>query len=785
MWKNYLKIAYRNLIRQKGYAFINIFGLAVGLACCLLVLLYVLNELSYDRFHDDLKHLYRVHEVMSETDKEWASTPWAVAEVLRTTYGDRVQVARLRRRGPGHAGKVTVRRDDRMFIEQNLFYADSTIFDVLTFPLLAGNPDRALTHPLDLVLTETMATKYFGEENPIGQTLRLNDVAHTVTGVLEDLPEHSHLRFDILASMPSTWNPTPTDGAPWHFNIYYTYVKVADRDLIPVLRKTLEEQQHQQTDHASTFAFVPVADIYLRSHAERELTTGGDIRVVYLFLVMGVFLLAIACINFVNLATVRSAERAREVGMRKVLGANRSQLARQFMGEAVLLTLIATLLALMLAWAALPLFNGVVGKRPVLRLTQPWWLLLSLAGMVAVGGLLVGSYPAFHLSALQPVRALKGRLLGNRPTLSRHALVVAQFTLSTLLIISTLVVSKQLDFLQRANLGLEKDQILVLSTTDTRKLGDHYTVLKDELKKLPDVRSTTTSDVVPGEHFRLRYFVPEDSPKGDSSFFGLRALVTDEDFVSTYGLEIVEGRNFTGTARHGDQHAYILNEAAVRALGWEAPIGKRVGEGEVIGVVKDFHYASLHHEVEPTIMTNGGGYGAVSIKLDTQNLPRTLSRIEEIWMEVVPYEPFSAYFLDDAFEQLYQREATLRQAANYATALSLLIACLGLFGLTAFTAQRRTKEIGVRKVLGASVTSVALLLSKDFLQLVALVFVVAAPVAYFAMQRWLEGFAYRIDLGPGLFLATGLLVFLIAALTVSYQALRAATADPVKSLRYE
>ena len=784
MLKNYLVVALRNLLRQKGYSFINIVGLAVGIACCLVVFLYVLDELSYDQFHEELEHLYRVHEVMGETGEEWASAPWAVAEVLQQTYGDRVEVARLRRHGPGVVGEVTVRRGNRMFIEENLFYADSTIFDVLTFPLIAGDHDRVLARPRDVVLTEAMAAKYFGEEDPVGQTILLSDVPFTVTGILNNPLEHSHLQFGFLASMQSTWNPSPGDGAPWRFDIYYTYVKVSDPALIPPLQETLRTHQRQQTSHTSTFTFFPVADIHLHSDNERELFANGDIRRVYLFLVIGVFLLVIACINFVSLATARSADRAREVGVRKVLGANRSQLIRQFFTEALLLTLAAMLLAFVLTWGMLPLLNGLSGNSLTLQLTRPWWMPLFLLGIVLGVGLLAGSYPALYLSALQPVRVLKGRLLGSQRALLRQGLVVTQFTLSTLLIVGTLVVSRQLDFLHRADLGLDKDQVLVLSATNTYKLGHHYAVLKEELKKLPGMQHITTSDVVPGERLAVRYFAPEGRSSEDS-LVGLRSLIVDEEFVETYGLQVIKGKGFSGTVGRGDQRAYILNEAAVRALGWEQPVGKRIGEGEVIGIVRDFHYASLHHGVEPMIMTNGGGHSAISIKLNTQDLSRLLSGIERIWSEVIPHEPFDFSFLDEGFDQLYRREAALQQAVGYATILAFFIACLGLFGLAAFTAEQRTKEIGIRKILGASITSLVALLSSDFLKLVGLAFVVAAPVGYFVMQHWLDGFAYRIAIGPGVFLATGGLVALIVVLTVSYQAIKAALADPVKSVRYE
>ena len=785
MLRNYLKLAFRTLWRRKGYAFINILGLAAGIACCLLALLFVLDEFSYDRFHEDLGHRYRVHEIMDETGEEWASAPWAVAEVLLETYGDQVRVARLRRRGPGLVGEVTVRHEDQIFIETNFFFADSTLFDVLSFPLIIGDAGRVLARPHDLVLTQEMAVKYFGRENPVGQTLLVADQRYTVTGVLQNLPEHSHLQFGFLASMPSTWNPSPGDGSPWRFNIYYTYVAVPNRALVPALEATLQERQRQQTGHASAFTFFPVADIYLHSHAERELSARGGIRTVYLFSIIGILLLAIACINFVNLATARSVERAREVGVRKVLGADRPQLIRQFLGEGLLLALLATLLALMAAWAALPLFNSLTGKSLTLSLTTPWWMPVFLLGIVMLVGLSAGGYPAFYLSALQPVRVLKGRLLGRRRAPFRKGLVVTQFGFSTLFIIGTLVVAGQLDFLQSANLGFHKEQVLVLSVTNTYKMRRHYDVLKEQVSKLPGVMSMTTSSVVPGERLPVRYFAPEGAAPEDS-LVGMRRLIVDQGFVETYGLEIVKGRDFEQTFSHdAGRYHYLLNEAAVEALGWREPIGKRISDGEVVGVVRNFHYASLHHEIEPMIMINAGGRGSVSIRLGTDNVPQLLSSIEQAWADVVPYEPFDFYFVDHTFDQLYHREATLQQAASYAAVLAILIACLGLFGLSAFTTAQRTKEIGLRKILGASIPGIVLLLYQDFLKPVSLAFLLAAPVAYVVLGQWLQDFVYRIEVGVGVFLLAGGLIVSTALLTVSYQALRAALANPVESLRYE
>lgn len=784
MLKNNMKVGLRDLRRHPGYATANIAGLAIGIACCLLVLLYAVDAHRYDLFHEGVDQLYRVHEIMDDTGEEWASAPWAVAEVLRQERAGALEVARLRRRGPGVEGEVTVRQGDRVFVERNLFYADSTIFKVLTFPLLVGDPERALSRPRDVVLTADMAAKYFGEENPVGRTLLLADVPHTVTGILENVPEHSHLQFGFLASMESTWNPSPGDGSPWRFDIYYTYAKVPNEAMIPELKRRLKARQRQQTSHASTFKFFPVKDIHLHSDAERELTANGDVRAVYILAIIGAFLLAIACINFINLTTARSAERAREVGVRKVLGADRRQLVRQFLAEAGLLTLLGMLVAFVLAWSALPFFRRLVETNLTFDLSRPWWLPLALLGLVVLVGLMAGSYPAFYLSGLQPVRVLKGRLLGSSRPLLRQALVVTQFSLSILLVIGTLVVSRQIDFMQSAHLGLEKDQVLVLSATNTRKLQGHYGVLKQELEKERGVQSIATSDVVPGERLAVSYFAPAEAP-ADDSLIALRRLLVDEDFAPTYALEFVMGRNFPERADSPETTAHILNEAAVRALGWTDPLGKQIDGSEVIGVVKDFHYASLHRDVEPMIMTNRGGYAAISIRLDTRDVPGMLGRLEKVWHSVIPNEPFEFFFLEDQFDRLYHREATLRRAVGYGTVLAIFLACLGLFGLASFTTQQRRKEIGIRKILGSTVVGIVALLSRDFLKPVGIAFLIAAPVGYVVFRKWLQEFVYRIEIGADIFIIAGALAASLALATVAYQSVRAASSDPVKSLQAE
>jgi putative ABC transport system permease protein len=791
--RNDAKVALRHLLRHRGYAAINVAGLAIGLACCTVALTYTADERAYDRHLPALDRLYRVHETFGDTGVEWASTPPAAADALAEAFGDRVEVARLRRRGTNVTGPVTIRHEDRRFIEPGLFYADSTVFDVLGYELLAGDPRHALTAPDALVLTEAMARKYFGGEagNAVGQTLLVADEAYTVMGVLRDPPARTHLPLDFIASLPSIWNPGPSDAPDyWRYDVYYTYVKVDDPALVPALRAHLEAQHRVvlEAEAPSTFPFVPVARIHLHSHAERELFANGDARTLSLLLLVSALVLGLAGINFVNLATARAAERAREVGVRKALGAGRTQLARLFVGEAVLLALLAAALALGLVLAAAPFLQDVLGRPLALGVLMPWWVLPVLVGLAVTTGLVAGAYPALYLSALQPVGALRGATPAGRGRLTlRHALVVAQFGVSTVLLIGAAVVARQVAALVDAHLGFARDHVVVLPALDPGKLDENYTALADALRALPAVRGVARSESVPGDRIIVEDFAPEGQAAADS-LVGLRQLRVDETFVSTFGLELAQGRNFDGTVPRGGTRSYLVNEAAVRALGWTDPIGRRVRvgeEGAVIGVVRDFGFSSLRGAVEPLVLTNEARFKVVSVRLGPGDPRPALDAIERAWARYVPGEPFAYRFLDDTLAALYAGEARLRSTFRVFGAIALLLAGLGLFGLSAYTTARRTKEVGVRKVLGASTPRLVLLLMGDFARPVVAAFALAAPVGYLLMERWLEGFAYRIALGPGLFVAVGSLLLGLGLLAVAAQTLRAATADPVQALRTE
>ena len=794
MLKNDLRVALRNLGKQRLYSAINVAGLAIGLACCLVALVYTADERAYDHHIPDLDRLYRIHETFGDTGVEWASTPPAVADVLTEASGDRVEVARVRRRGTNVTGPVTVRHGDRLFTETGLFYADSTVFDVLGYDLLVGDPRHALTVPDAVVLTETMAQKYFGHAagDAVGQTLLIADDPYTVTGVLRDPPARTHLPVDLLASLPSVWNPGSSDPDDyWRYDVYYTYAKVNDPALVPALRERLGAQQRAslEAEAPSAFSFVPVARIHLHSHAEREVVANGDVRTLSLFLLASALVLGLAGINFVNLATARAAERAREVGVRKALGAGRGQLVRLFVGEAVILALLAAALSLVLVVAAVPFLQDVLGRSLALGVLTPWWTLPVLVGLAVATGLVAGAYPALYLSAFPPVRALRGATSAGRARLTlRHTLVVLQFAVSTVLLVGAAVVARQVAALTEADPGFARDHVVLLPVIDSDKLDARYAAFADALRTLPAVRGVTRSESVPGDRIIVEDFAPEGQAAADS-LVGLRQLRVDETFVPTFRLELVQGRNIDGTVPRGEGHrSYLLNETAVRALGWTDPVGRHLrpgDDGEVVGVVRDFHFASLRGTVEPLVLTNETRFRMVSVRLGPGDPRPALAAIERAWTTYVPDEPFAYRFLDDTLAALYTGEARLRSVFRVFGVIALLLAGLGLFGLSTYTTARRTKEVGVRKVLGASTGRLVLLLTGDFARPLVVAFAVAAPVGYLLMDRWLDGFAYRIDLGPGVLVAVGSLLLGVGLLAVAVQTLRAATADPVRTLRSE
>ena len=810
MLTNYLKVALRTLLRQKGYAFINISGLAIGMACCLFIALYIAHELSYDRHYDKADRIYRVvveyHRQGEGGLGAFSTTP--LAEALVQEYPDVEQAARM---APDlfEAGSNLVRteRDDQNRYEEGFVYVDPSFLDLFQFPMVAGERSTALTEPFTMVLTEQKAMQLFPDGGAVGNTIILNnntDRPFIVTGILSDLPTNTHFQFDYLLSMEGV---AVSKIPNWGFSNYVTYVQLApetdpavlEAKLPDFLMKYQRERYEARIRTGNSFRYIlqPLTDIHLYSDDIQGYWVHGDIQYVSLFGAIALFILLLASINFMNLSTARSADRAREIGMRKVLGSHRRQLTTQFLTESVLVSLLAFGLGLLLVWLLLPVFNGLTGQ----AFSIPWDDVRFYPTLLAVAillGLLAGTYPSVFLSSFKPIRVLQGKLsMGSKQGTLRSALVVLQFTTSIVLISSTMVVWQQMNFIQNKNLGYDKEQVLLIE--DSNMLGEQLASFKEELRKMPAVQRVSVSSFLPVAGYVQNYTGAWLAKNPKETRVGLAKWFVDPDYVQTMGLNLVEGRDFSEELA-SDSAAIILNRKAVALLGLDDPIGQQVSSytgldqetGElfydtytVIGVVDDFHFKSLKNTVEGLSLVLGNFGTTTLVKTSTTNLAHTLNDVEKLWTAVAPNQSFRYNFLDERFEQMYVSEARAGTLFTIFAGLAILIACLGLFGLAAFTAQSRTKEIGVRKVLGASVPGLVALLSKDSLKLVGIAFVVAVPLAYVAMTRWLEDFAYRVAIEPGVFVLTGALVLLIALATVSYQSIKAALADPVKSLRYE
>ncbi len=794
MIKNYLTVAIRNIARNKTFSAINILGLAIGMACCILILLYVQDELSYDQHH---KHAHRIYRVASESKvagvlSQYAVTPFPMGPALVTAYPEVIETMRFSRADP----KTLVEdQHGHFFYENSVVFTDPNFFKVFDFSLSQGDPETAFLEPYSVVITEAIAQKYFGEQNPVGQILSFNDQAFKVTGVLKDTAHNSHFQFNLLAS------PISRDHqSNWLRHDFYTYLLLQKRDSAQGLEAKLPDfiEAHAgellKPGGFARYFLQPLTDIHLRSHLEGEMGENSDIRYVYLFLIIAFFVLILACVNFMNLSTARSATRSKEVGMRKVVGANRAQLIRQLMGESILLALLALFFAIALVEISLPAFNAFIQRELVLDYTGHWHAVLTLLSIVLFAGLASGVYPALFLSAFQPVEVLKSTLTQGLKTSSfRKTLVIFQFVISIILIIGTVVVYYQADYIRNKKLGFNKEQVIVMPYPGMQ-VTERY---KSRLSGYANVLNTSTSSNIPGRQFPTSQFrSPVDGVSQDG--FEINMVVVDREFISTYDLKLVEGRDFSKDILSNKDGGLILNEAALRHFGWTSCAGKEVENiwpqgdkievryrGEVIGVVKDFHYQSLHHEIEPLIIMTGNWFEYFAIRIRSDDIAGTLSFLKAQWKEIAPNKPFDYFFLDDDYDKLYRTEKQIGTLFGFFSILAIFVASLGLFGLASFTAQQRIKEIGIRKVLGASISNLVLMLSKEFTLLVGIANLIAWPIAYYAMHRWLQDFAYRIDLGIWAFVLSGFLALFIALTTVSYQAWKVARTNPVDALRYE
>ncbi len=799
MLTNYLKIALRNLKRHHWYTFINVTGLAVGIACCLLIFLFVQHELSYDRFHDEAASIYRVYNEVDMPSGQTASFNASayVGPTLTEAFPEIETFVRLAQ----PRTSTVFAYEGQYYEESNLLYADSSVFGVFDFPLQQGNPTTALAAPFSLVLTASTARKYFGDADPIGAVLTTHgsDQAYTVTGILADVPTTSHLQFDGLIAM-ATAEATGTFSFEDMLDLRFaTYLRLHDNTSaraleakFPDLVERLIGDFQRQNNIFNSFGLVPLPEVYLHD-AHRGLGQRGSRANLYTFAAIALLTLLIACINFTNLATARSTRRAKEVGVRKMMGAQRRQLAGQFLGESILLSLGALLLALGLAGLSLPFFNTLAGiTLPYAILLQPTFLLL-LPGVALGVGLLAGSYPALVLSGFRPAKILKGQHLASpKGVLLRKGLVVFQFAISVVLLVGTGIVYQQLRHMQQQDLGFRTEQMLVIDFRGDEQVREQLGVIKQAMARVPGVVASTASQAIPSRlgYTALAYVATAD---GETREVMMPVFPVDHDFLDVYDLTLLAGRNFSLSFPTDSTEGFLINETAARTFGFASPedaLGMSLREwgqqGQVIGVVSDFHYTSLRRAIEPMNFLLGASNARfLTVRIGTDALPQTVAALEAVWQQHAPHRPFDYRFLDESFEAQYRAEQRFGQLAGTFTGLAILVACMGLFGLATFMAEQRTKEIGIRKVLGASLPQLLLLLSKEFALLVLLAIVVASPLAYTLMQRWLDDFAYRIDISWPIFLGAGLIALLIALLTVSYQSLRAALADPVKSLRYE
>jgi len=817
MIKNYLKIALRTLFKQKIYSVINILGLAIGIASCALILMFVSHEFSYDSFHSQRNRIYKLalERVYPTHSTNYAVVPHSFADVIQRDFPEVQTVVRMA--GPFNNTAVSYRdgsNEEKFFEENFVMAADSNFFSVFDIGITQGNVATALGKRSDVVLTKESARRYFGEESPIGKTLRILNQDFAVSAVCEDVPDNSHMKFDFLLRADDAFfaNGQPNFIA-FNSHIYVVLKPGADPRLLEAkfpemvdtyaaaqietnLQKSWED--YQREGNAYRYFLQPISEIHLDpTHIEAKMKPGGNRNYVYFLISIAAVILIIACINFMNLATARSAERGREVGVRKAMGSVKSQLVKQFLVESVLVSLSATILAVLIVYTALPYFNDLAGKQ--LHFVLNMNTIVALAAVAVVVGLLAGSYPAFALSSFNTVLVMKGNFASNsKGALLRNGLVVFQFMVSIILITCTLVVKKQMQYMQEKSLGYNKDQTLVVEGLLANPNETLQTFL-DELKRLPGVESSGGSLSLLGGGRAGDFFGEQWTSEGSSEILTTKSMAIDDDFADMIGFKFLAGRGFSRDMN--DSLSVILNETAVRTFELTDPIGKKLSqvvntpEGQttvkfnIVGVVADFNFQSLHDPITPlTIRSNESFNGAVTYayaRVEGKNVSRLTENIQELWHRLMPGQPFKYLFLDQNLNAQYQNEQRAGQIFSVFSALAILIACVGLFGLAAYTGTQRTKEIGIRKVLGATTVSVVMLLSKDFTKLVAVAFVLAGPLAWYLMDNWLQGFAYRITPGLDVFLLAGLTAVLIAWVTVSYQSIKAAIINPVKSLRSE
>ncbi|MBK8561918.1 MAG: ABC transporter permease [Saprospiraceae bacterium] len=810
MFQNYLKIALRNLLKHKSISAINLFGLTVGLTSCLLIGLYIANELSFDRYHANADRIWRVNRAFYSKDGGVNLHLGHVAPpfgpLLKNDFPEVEACVRIYNSGG------VFRHNDQFYTEDNLFMAEPEIFKIFDIPVTQGSPATALNEPFSILLDETTAQKYFPNGQPLNQILKTSDnLELKVTGVYKDFPYNSHFHPNMLVSFSTMNNPTVYGEEQlrtnWSNNSFSTFLLLPKNFVAAQLEakfpafidKHMDGQfsDGTQPSKATSLDLTPLTDIHLHSHLDSELEENGDIKRVWIFCIIALFVLLIACINYMNLSTARSATRAKEIGVRKVVGAIRGELSRQFLTESVLMSLMATVLALGLAFLALPMVNKLLGQQLAVEPGHLALLIAATTGLAILTGMVAGAYPALFLSSLTPLKTLKASTAEiGKGGMFRKVLVVGQFAVSTALIIATVVVFRQLNFMQDKKLGLNKEQVVTLNFYN--ELAPAFEGFRNEILANPSVKSMARSSRVPSgrllDSFGAAKIGSSNTELAPANV-DLKMVRLDKNFVPLYDLGLVAGKNLEESPSVESPRSFLLNETAVRKIGWKSPteaVGQAITyggmDGTVAGVLTDFNFESLHQGIQPMIMyfpTDSTDYRTISVKLDGQQTQAGLTVLESTWKKFLPNYPFEYQFLNEAFGNLYEAEQRQGRVFIGFAMLAILVACLGLFGLASFVTEQRRKEIGIRKVLGATTSGIVSMLSKDFVALVILSLVIASPLAWYFMEKWLQDFAYRIDIQWTVFALAGVVAVGVAFLTVSFQSVKAALANPVKSLKNE
>jgi putative ABC transport system permease protein len=811
MIKNYFKTAFRTLLKNKGFTVLNVLGLSLGLASCLLIIFYVVDELSYDRYNTKADRIYRVNEdlKLGENSVLYAVAMPPLAQTLKSEFPYIENTVRIKNAGSRHVKKGTTN-----ILENKMAFADPSLFDVFTLPMINGSPSKALAEPNSVVLTETTAKKYFNSTNVVGKTLTFDDnTFYKVTGVIHDIPRQSHFNFDFFISMSTFPDSRSTEWLRSDYNTYVLFKKVGDHKKLeaslpaflgkysgPEMQSQLKMSMSAFEKSGSFFRLnlTPLTDIHLKSNRTGELGPNSTIQYVYIFSAIALFILLIACVNFMNLSTARSSNRAREVGVRKVLGSSRKSLVFQFLTESILVTFAATAIAFFAAMALLPAFNQLAGKDIAVNSQTLSWLIPALLCIVLLVGSIAGSYPALFLSSFQPVNVLKGKLsAGFRGGGLRSFLVVFQFSISIFLIIGTLVIYKQLKYIQNKDLGYNRNQVLIVQNTSELNTYNTAKIFKQEVKQISGVVNATLTGYLPTASAKNTSIFFKDASFDQKKALFPQTWEVDEDYINTLDMKMAAGRSFSNQMLT-DSSGIIINEAAAKFLGLTDPLNKplyRSNGGKqdisnskadhIIGVVKDFNFSSLRDVVSPMVLVMGQNTGALSVRVSTKNIQALLSQIQQRWNQLCPNVKMNFSFMDQDFEASYLAEQRMGTIFIVFTSLAIIIACLGLFGLAAYAAEQRTKEIGIRKILGANVSTIAAMLSFDFIKLVLISILIALPAGWFLMNKWLQDFAYRENIQWWVLPLAGFIAILIAIITISFQAIRAAFANPVNSLRSE